>query len=157
MKTTRHLIVTVEWVSTLLISYCLLQYGADRMSQLVAAKFIDGNFSRATDFGIGRRFTEIAQSWPVASNAGTPNQFGVRNGRIADPQTETLSNPIKRGKLPAWWAHGTPHLSCPQMAAKPEPPARGGCRIQSLQGVAPAACGQWMPGAWSSALAALTW
>ena len=46
MKTTRHLIVTVEWVSTLLISYCLLQYGADRMSQLVAAKFIDGNFSR---------------------------------------------------------------------------------------------------------------
>ena len=45
MKTIRRVLVVADWSVTLLMGYFLLQFGADRVSRLVASKYINGNFS----------------------------------------------------------------------------------------------------------------
>lgn len=45
MKAISRVIVFLDWSVTLLVGYCLLQFGADRVSRLVASKYINGNFS----------------------------------------------------------------------------------------------------------------
>ncbi len=45
MKTFARIIVCIEWAITFVVSYFLLQFGADRSSRLVTSKYIDGNFS----------------------------------------------------------------------------------------------------------------
>lgn len=45
MKVLSRTIVVTDWFVTLLVSYFLLQFGADRMSRLVTSKYINGNFS----------------------------------------------------------------------------------------------------------------
>jgi hypothetical protein len=45
MKAISRLILTADWAVTLLMSYYLLQFGADRMTRLVVSQYVNGNNS----------------------------------------------------------------------------------------------------------------
>lgn len=57
MKAIRRLIAAVEWATTGLISYFLLQFGSDRISRLVTSEYINGDLSEVdgwlTTLGVG--------------------------------------------------------------------------------------------------------
>ena len=45
MKAFARIANSIEWVITLVVSYFLLQFGADRISRVITARYIDGNLS----------------------------------------------------------------------------------------------------------------
>ena len=45
MKTISRLSVIADWSVTLLLGYLLLQFGADRVSRVVASRYVTGNYS----------------------------------------------------------------------------------------------------------------
>jgi hypothetical protein len=45
MKAFARIANSIEWVITFVVSYFLLQFGADRMSRVITARYIDGNLS----------------------------------------------------------------------------------------------------------------
>lgn len=45
MKTISRLVAVADWSVTLFVSYLLLQFGADRVSRLVASRYIAGDYS----------------------------------------------------------------------------------------------------------------
>lgn len=57
MKAISRLITVADWSVTLLMGYFLLQFGADRVSRLVASKYVTGNYSEVdwwlTTLGVG--------------------------------------------------------------------------------------------------------
>jgi len=45
MKGIARIANSIEWVITFVVSYFLLQFGADRISRVITARYIDGNLS----------------------------------------------------------------------------------------------------------------
>jgi len=45
MKAIARIANSIEWVITFVVSYFLLQFGADRVSRVITARYIDGNLS----------------------------------------------------------------------------------------------------------------
>jgi hypothetical protein len=45
MKTLARVTLAVEWTIAFVVSYFLLQFGADRTSRLVTSRYVDGNLS----------------------------------------------------------------------------------------------------------------
>lgn len=45
MRTISRLVHIADWSVTLLVGYLLLQFGADRVSRLVASRYVTGNYS----------------------------------------------------------------------------------------------------------------
>ncbi len=57
MKAISRLVLVADWCVTLFMGYILLQFGADRVSRLVASKYVTGNYAEVnwwlTTLGIG--------------------------------------------------------------------------------------------------------
>lgn len=45
MKAIARIAHSIEWVITFVVSYFLLQFGADRISRVITSRYIDGNLS----------------------------------------------------------------------------------------------------------------
>ena len=45
MKAIARIANSIEWVITFVVSYFLLQFGADRISRVITSRYIDGNLS----------------------------------------------------------------------------------------------------------------
>lgn len=43
MKAIARIAISLEWIITFVVSYFLLQFGTDRISRVIAARYIDGN------------------------------------------------------------------------------------------------------------------
>ncbi len=92
MKTISRLVAIADWSVTLIVGYLLLQFGSDRVSRLVASRYISGNYSEVdgwmTTLGIGALFLVHPRTrfYTATALAVVLGGDSLRSLSLGDPQ-----------------------------------------------------------------------